>query len=116
MPRIRERKEIPTLGAVTCTVRQHEQGLRSLKHHKDEQLYHGPLVVPQEVIDKIDRRYHIYRTTHGKVCARIKHKGIVYIFRTLSGRQYIGEVVRTQKGDIRVHLWSATDRIGRVII
>lgn len=82
------------------------------RHHKDTRLYHGPLRLPQEVMDKA-KESQVYRTTSRKLAVRILHEDIVYLLRVVCGRDYIGEVVRTDSGTYRVHVWSAITTQGR---
>lgn len=86
-----------------------------LKHHQDIRLYHGPIELPPNVMEKM-RDAPDYRTTHRKPAVRFKTGGITYLFREWAPTPYyLGEVVQTQARTIRVHLWRVTDR-GRPIV
>lgn len=75
-------------------------------HHQGERIYHGPMKIPEQILD-IASRAPAYRTTCRKPCIRLALDGMTYLFRTgLCGDSYIGEIIRTDKG-LRVHVWTA---------
>jgi hypothetical protein len=81
-------------------------------HHKDTRLYHGPIRVPVDVAEMASRGRVVQTTAH-HMAVRVSYLGTVYLFRVVGGRDYLGEVVETQSGTIRVHLWSIVDAVGR---
>jgi hypothetical protein len=84
--------------------------MRSVRH-RDTRLYHGPIELPVAVIGGLDGAP-VYRTTHRHSVLRLELDGVAYLFRrwTLGHHYYLGEVVRTQTGRLRVHLFRSTDR------
>lgn len=83
-------------------------------HHKDTRLYHGPIRVPVDVAEMASRGRVVQTTAH-HMAVRVSHLGTVYLFRVVGGRDYLGEVVETQSGTIRVHLWAIVDAVGRPV-
>ena len=57
----------------------------------------------------------VVQTTARHMAVRVSHLGTVYLFRAVGGRDYLGEVVETQAGTIRVHLWSIVECEGRPV-
>lgn len=48
----------------------------------------------------------VWSALHRHVVVRLKHRGVVYVFREIAAStDYLGEVVRTQAGPMRVHVW-----------
>ena len=83
-------------------------------HHKDTRLYHGPIRVPVDVCEMASRG-RVLKTTAHHMAVRVSHLGTVYLFRVVGGRDYLGEVVETQSGTIRVHLWAIVEAVGRPV-
>jgi hypothetical protein len=83
-------------------------------HHKDTRLYHGPIRVPVDVCEMASRG-RVVQTTASHMAVRVSHLGTVYLFRVVGGRDYLGEVVETQSGTIRVHLWAIVEAVGRPV-
>lgn len=85
-----------------------------LKHHQDTQLFHGPIAVPDDMLARASTSP-VYLTSGRKCVIRFQTlSGVTWIFReyTANHRVYVGEVVRTLKGQYRVHLWRAAKRAG----
>lgn len=82
--------------------------------HKDTRLYHGPIRVPEDVAE-MAARGRVVKTTAAHLAVRVSHLGTVYLFRVVGGRDYLGEVVETQQGTIRVHLWAIVEAVGRPV-
>ena len=82
--------------------------------HKDAQLYHGPIRVP-DVVMALASQGKCVKTTARHMAVRVSHEGTVYLFRVVGGRNYLGEVVQTQAGTLRVHLWSIVEAEGRPV-
>lgn len=81
------------------------------EHHQGHRLYHGPMRLPERVLD-IATRAPVYRTTHRHPVIRLAFDGVTYIFRTgLAGDCYLGEIVQELEGagPIRVHVWRAIE-------
>lgn len=77
------------------------------KRHKDEIIVHGTIEVPEEVI-RLALQGEFARTTHRHVVVRLKRRGVVWLFRELAAStHYLGEVVRTEAGPHRVHIFRA---------
>lgn len=84
-----------------------KKGIRNKRrHHKHTQLYHGPMTLPEQVVKMAERNPYEVKTTHRHFAIKVSHENISYLFRTLGGHHYIGEIVQTQEGNIRVHVWS----------
>lgn len=77
-------------------------------HHASRQIYHGPLKVPHEVI-RLANESPVYVTTMRKRTLRVEYDGIVWLLRKVVGAAYVGEIVETQHGTIRVHCWTVLD-------
>jgi len=82
--------------------------------HRDTRLYHGPIRVPVDVCEMASRG-RVVQTTARHMAVRVSHLGTVYLFRVVGGRDYLGEVVETQAGTIRVHLWAIVEAVGRPV-
>lgn len=79
------------------------------EHHQGERIYHGPIRLPSQVLD-IALRAPVYRTTHRHPVIRLQLDGVTYLFRSgIAGDCYLGEIVRTPEGRIRVHAWAAIE-------
>ena len=78
--------------------------------YQDEILYRGSIRVPEIVLTHaLQGRF--YRTTSRHEAIRFKLHGVTFLFRELSPTEvYAGEIVRTQGGQIRVHLWRIIER------
>lgn len=87
----------------------HQKNKNKRKHHNDTILYRGCMQLPEEVCT-LAVQSDVYKTTCRKLAVRIKVKGVVYIMRVVCGKNYVGEIVRTEKGDIRVHVWEAVTK------
>lgn len=78
---------------------------------ENQRLYHGPMVIPEDVAEAVRESPDIYRTRHaGKLVSRyVDHDATVWLFRVLIpvSRQMVGEVIRTPDGRRRVHCWAA---------
>jgi len=79
--------------------------------HSDTRLYHGPIHLPDEVQVRLAAAP-AYRTTHRHPALRLKYHGITIVSRTApaASGEYVGEIVRTQSGALRVHLFAAANR------
>jgi len=82
--------------------------------HKDTRLYHGPIRLPVDVCEMASRSK-VVKTSARHMAVRVSHLGTVYLFRVVGGRDYLGEVVETQGGTIRVHLWAIVEAVGRPV-
>ena len=85
-------------------------GLRGAKRnrrskHRDTVLFHGAMSMPEEVLAAAYKSP-VLRTTHRKLAVKVVHEGVVYLLRVVGGRDYVGEIVRTQAGFVRVHCWA----------
>jgi hypothetical protein len=78
------------------------------RKHVDTVLYRGPMRLPAEVVETAYRNP-VVKTTHRKLAVRISHGGIAYVLRVVGGRDYLGEIVRTERGEYRVHVWTIVD-------
>ena len=85
------------------------------EHHNDKQLYHGPLRIDAEVTDIAYRSPLPVRTTHRKCAIKVSHDDTTYVFRVLGGQDYLGEIVETDRGKIRVHVWSLIEGPARSV-
>lgn len=75
------------------------------KHHRADVLYSGSMEIPESVIAHA-LQSPLYRTTHRHEVVRFKLHGITWLFREIaSAVRYAGEVVRTDAGTLRVHLF-----------
>lgn len=75
-------------------------------HHVGTRLYHGPIRLPARVLD-LACRSRVYRTTHRHLALRCQIDGLTVLFRAgVAGDCYLGEIVRTESGAIRIHTWS----------
>jgi hypothetical protein len=77
-------------------------------HHVSRKIYHGPLKVPHEVI-RLANASPTFVTTMRKRTLRVEYDGTVWLLRKVVGAAYVGEIVETQHGTIRVHCWTALD-------
>lgn len=86
-------------------------------HHQNEVLFHGPIEIPERVVNIVAEHPAIKRTTHRKLVSRYAENNWVWLFRCQipESRQMVGEVVRTPEGKIRVHCWSAARPDSRLI-
>lgn len=101
------------MGCVTPIERAYRKNLRY--HHRDVVLHTGSIHIPDEVMEKVSSET-LYRSVHRHTVARVAHDGIVYVFRVVCGADYIGEVVRTESGAVRVHVWTAVEYHGREVV
>ena len=74
-------------------------------HHESRQIYHGPLKVSHEVI-RLANTSSVYVTTMRKRTLRVEYDGIAWLLRTVVGAGYVGEIVETPQGTLRVHCWT----------
>jgi len=91
----------------TGTPRTKPEGKNRRKHHEGEQIYHGPMRLPDYVIDSASRAVPV-RTTHQHLAIRISRDGIVYLFRYAPAPEMVGEIWRTPEGAYRVHCWAVS--------
>lgn len=109
MERMERREFFRSLGGIAAIARPANKNRKA--HHKNDVLYHGPIRIPEDVLD-IASRAPVYRTTHGakKLAIRLALDGVTYLFRTgLAGDCYLGEIIRTPEGMVRVHVWTAIE-------
>jgi hypothetical protein len=78
------------------------------RKHVDTVLYRGPMRLAEDVV-RLAQQSGVVKTTHRKLAVRISHGGIAYVLRVVGGRDYLGEIVRTERGEYRVHVWSIVD-------
>lgn len=84
-------------------------GPRNVKRrHKDTVIYRGPMRLPEDVV-RLANQSPVLRTTHRKLAVKVSHEDVSYVLRVVGGRDYLGEIVRTQDGDLRVHVWTIVD-------
>lgn len=84
------------------------------KHHRDTRLYHGPIHIPEQVMEQANKG-RVLQDTCRHLVLRVAWEGMVWVFRDFAGPSrpvLIGEIVRTAKGEHRVHLWQVVDRDG----
>lgn len=82
------------------------------EHHAGERVFHGPMVLPDYVLDSAGRAAPL-RTTHRHPVLRVARDGITYLFRSQPSPEMVGEIWRTPEGQYRVHVWSCAVRDGR---
>lgn len=83
------------------------------ERHQDIMIFRGSIRLPAEVIHHA-LSGQFYRTTSRHEAIRFKLHGVLFLFRELSpSLNYAGEIVRTQGGQIRVHLWKVIETEGR---
>ncbi len=81
-------------------------GPRNIRRkHKDTKIYHGPLRVPDEVM-KMVYENPVVKTTHRKLAVKVIHNNMTYLFRVVGSKDYLGEIVKTENDEYRVHVWS----------
>jgi hypothetical protein len=81
--------------------------------HQDEVVHRGSITLPAEVIHHA-LAGQFYRTTSRHEAIRFKLHGVLFLLRELSpSLNYVGEIVRTQSGQTRVHLWKVIETEGR---
>lgn len=80
-------------------------------HHKFQKLYHGPLLIPENVAAIIAEHPAIKKTTCRHLVSRYSFGGVTWLFRCQvpESRAMVGEITRTPEGNIRVHCWSAAN-------
>ena len=78
------------------------------RKHQDTLLYRGPMRLPAEVVEMAYRNP-VVKTTHRKLAVKLIHQEIHYVLRVVGSRDYLGEIVRTQQGEYRVHVWTIVD-------
>lgn len=78
------------------------------RKHQDTVLYKGPMRLSEDVV-RLAQQSPVLKTTHRKLAVRISHGGIAYVLRVVGGRDYLGEIIRTERGEYRVHVWSIVD-------
>jgi hypothetical protein len=77
--------------------------------HVDELIYKGTITLPDEVIHHA-LSSKLYRTISRHSVIRFKLHGILFLFRELAPTtNYVGEIVKTSVGGIRVHLFKVID-------
>lgn len=74
------------------------------EHAGDRRLYHGPLRIDRDVIETVYENP-VVKTTHRKLCVKVSAGGIDYVFRVVGSTDYLGEIVQTDGGQIRIHVW-----------
>ena len=74
-------------------------------HHDGQRIFHGPMGIPDYVLDSVSRAMP-YRTTHRHPVLRVARDGITYVFRSAPAPEMVGEIWRTLEGQYRVHVWS----------
>lgn len=99
------RRQFCGLGLAGFTFGFKDKAKSKRSHFQDTKLYHGPLMISQDVIDVAYRSPRAVRTTARKNAVKVYHDDIAYVFRVLGGQCYLGEIVQTQQGKIRVHVW-----------
>ena len=108
-----ERREFfKSLIAGGATVSERTERRNRREHHRDEIMYHGPMLIPERVAAIVAEHPAIKRTTHGAhLVSRYSETGWTWLFRCQvpAHRKLVGEIVRTPAGGIRVHCWSAAD-------
>lgn len=75
---------------------------------KNERVYHGPMRLPPNIVE-LAAKGRLVKTSARHAAIRISDDGIVYLFRTFGGDTYLGEIVKAERGGIRVHCWSIID-------
>lgn len=98
-----------TLAAGGASVAQRPQLRNVRKHHRDEMVYHGPMLIPEDVARIIAEHPAIKKTTHRHLTSRYAQDGCTWLFRCQipASRQMVGDIRRTQDGHMRVTCWSA---------
>lgn len=107
-----ERREFfKALIAGGAAVKQRPTKRNSRAHHKDTQLYHGPMAIPANIAAIIADSPAIKRTTHGHLVSRYSYGGATWLFRCQipEHRLMVGEIIRVPDGQLRIHCWSAAD-------
>lgn len=106
-----------SLIAGGATLNQRPEGKNRRAHHQNERLYHGPLEIPERIVDIVAEHPGIKRTTHRHLVSRYAENNWVWLFRCKipASRQMVGEVVRTPEGKIRMHCWSAASTDERLV-
>lgn len=80
-------------------------------HKKDIRLYHGPIVIPEDVKVAISQSS-VYRTGNSSLAQKIVDtEGVTWLFKCEipSHRVMVGEVMKTPDKRYRVHGWKAAD-------
>ena len=104
-----ERREFfRSLIAGGAGVRQRPQDRNKQRRHVDEQLYRGPMTIPERVAGIVAEHPAIKKTTFRHLASHYSEGGITWVFRCQipASRQMVGELVRTTDGKYRVHCWS----------
>jgi hypothetical protein len=78
------------------------------RRHQDTVIYRGPMRLPDEVV-RLAYQQPVLKTTHSKMAVKVSHGNVSYVLRVVGGRDYLGEIVRTQDGILRVHVWTIVD-------
>ena len=78
------------------------------RRHQDTLLYRGPMRLP-EAVTQAAYQNPVVKTTHRKLAVKLIVDGVHYVLRVVGGRDYLGEIVRTEAGEYRVHVWTIVD-------
>lgn len=105
-----ERREFFKSLLVSGTAKKNRKRVK----HIDENIYHGPMIIPPHIYEAVRENPTPHRATgRGShwVMRYAEPDGMVYLFRcpVPSTRLMVGEIVKTVLGRYRVHLWSAAD-------